>query len=481
MNDAARRQEFQELADAWIDGRATEEQTRRLEQLATSSPELMRQLVDMSLLNASLSYVADSSSTALNMMSNNEQATGQGRFRHLRFTQNYLVAIAVTMLMCMTVFFLLWKALSERQNFASLESIAGTRWISASIPTNSGSKIGSGHLKLAAGLVTMRFDVGAVIELEGPADLEIINRKRCRLNSGKLLATVRNHFRGFVIETPNAILTDQGTSFCVSVQPDGESNMQVLEGRVDVEDRTTGVEKTVLGQRGVRMTRGTISDSFDVEQGTSERAPMHPSEANVIYLPTSVGKGADYWVQRNESRPGSESQYGMPILLVKWSKEECRIYDRKAYLRFDLSGIPSDQLSNASLTLNAIPSGLGFASMTIDSKMAIYGVHDDLLDSAQTDSVWGNAPASSESGGSVDLNSAQLLGKFIIPQGVQEGTFSIQSDELLNYLKKDTNRIVTMILVCETQSVASMSLVFGFAGSNNSIHTPPTLRLEYQK
>ena len=99
----------------------------------------------------------------------------------------------------------------------------------------------------------------------------------------------------------------------------------------------------------------------------------------------------------------------------------------------------------------------------------------------QADSVWGNAPASSESGGSVDLNSAQLLGKFIIPQGVQDGTFSIQSDELLNYLKKDTNRIVTMILVCETQSVASMSLVFGFAGSNNSIHTPPTLRLEYQK
>ena len=79
------------------------------------------------------------------------------------------------------------------------------------------------------------------------------------------------------------------------------------------------------------------------------------------------------------------------------------------------------------------------------------------------------------------MSSAKLLGKFSVPQGVQEGTFSIQSDELVDYLKNDPNRIMTMVVVCETQSIAASSIVFGFAGSNNSKHSPPTLRLEYEK
>ena len=480
MIDAARKQEFQELADAWIDGRASEEQTRRMEKMASASPELMRQLVDLSLLHASLTNIADSSLTSQFARTQTEHAISQTRYLGWPSVSSVLL-LSLPAVLVVLASFLVLRSVSNSQLFASLESKAGTRWISASIPTNSGSKIGSGQLKLAAGLVTIRFDIGAVLELEGPADLEIINRMRCRLNSGKLLATVHSDIKGFVVETPNAILTDQGTSFCVSVQPDGESNMQVLEGRVDVEDRTTGVGKKVLGKSGVRMTRGSISDSFDVEQRTSERSSATPSETNVIYLPTSVGMGTDYWVQRNDLKPGSESQYDMPILLVKWSKEDYRNYDRKAYLRFDLSGITSEDLSSASFTLNAIPTGLGFASMTIDSKMALYGVTDDAFDFAATESTWSNAPASTDSGGAVDLKSAELLGTFVIPQGVQDGTFSIETNELRDYLKNDRNRIVTMVLVCETQSIASSSIVFGFAGRNNRVYSPPTLRLEYRK
>jgi len=95
--------------------------------------------------------------------------------------------------------------------------------------------------------------------------------------------------------------------------------------------------------------------------------------------------------------------------------------------------------------------------------------------------VWNDASASTKSGGTVNLSSAQLLGKFVIPQGVQEGTFSVQSPELVSYLMNDQNQIATMIVVCETQSVASASMVFGFAARNNSQHSPPNLRLEYDE
>ena len=475
MKDVANMREFQELADAWMDGRASQAQARRLEQLASSSPELMRRFVDLSVLNAALVRVAETSSTLP------KPQNERGRLDYWLSFNNLAIACAAVLLIALTASAIHWNFRSEKTTFASLDAISGTRWISASVPTDAGSQIGSGRLKLAAGLVTIRFDVGAVLELEGPADLEIIAPMRCRLNSGKLLTTVHTDFKGFVVETPNAILIDQGTSFCVSVQQDGESEMHVLEGRVDVEDRTTGVERTVLGKSGVRLSRGMIVESHDVEQGTSIVPKIQSNEARVVHLTTSMGSGADYWVQRADLKPGSGKASSLGMLLVKWSTPDVRIYDRKAYLRFDLSSVESNAISNASLHLNATPSGLGFASLTIDSSFAVYGITEDAMDSLPLDSTWNSAPASTQSGGSVDVRTARLLGRFVMPQGVQEGAFSVQSPELVEYLTKDQNQIATMVIVCETQSVKAASLVFGFAASDNSTLSPPTLRLELSK
>ena len=481
MSEKSQLQEFQELANSWIDGRATEAQTLLLEQMASSSPEMMRHFVELSLLNASLAYIGDLSPASPRPLTIDGPANGENRFQGWFWPVNTASALAALFLVAMFVFAIMWRTAPATKTFARLDTKAGARWVSASVPTDTGSQIGCGRLKLAAGLVSIQFEIGALLELEGPADFEILNPTRCRLNSGKLLATVHSNFKGFVVETPNAILTDQGTSFCVSVQTDGESKMQVLDGRVDVADRRTGVEKKVFGNSSVRLTLGGISDSFDVEQGSTEKPSLSSTEKTVVYLSTLLGRGTDFWVQRDDLKPGSEVPKSAPILLVKWSMNEYRRYDRKAYLRFDLTGVSRNNLSTAALTLNAVPSGLGFASMTIDSTFAIYGVTEDNLDVAPSGSVWNDAPASTQSGGTVNLSYAQLLGKFVIPQGVQEGTFSIQSPELVSYLTNDRNRIATMIVVCETQSVASASIVFGFAASKNSQHSPPNLRLEYDK
>jgi hypothetical protein len=478
MNNESNKREFQELADAWIDGRATEEQGRRLEQMASESPEFMRHFVHLSMLNASLIRVAEASPISATRRENASRRLG---FNNWFSSAQLALAIAAVVLIALTVSGLYWRSTVEKETFASLDSIAGTRWVSASVPTDTGSQIGRGRMKLSAGLVTIRFDVGAVLELEGPADLEIINPTRCRLNSGKLLTTVHTDYKGFVVETPNAILTDQGTVFCVSVQQDGESEMHVLEGRVDVEDRTTGKEKTVLGKNGVRLSPGKITESHDIEQGSAPKSATPSDENRSVYLTTSMGRGADFWVQRDGLRPGSESASALPLLLVKWSMPDFKNFDRKSYLRFDLSSISPHTISNASLHLNAAPSGLGFASLTIDSSFAVYGITDDLSDSLPTDATWDEAPASTSSGGSVDTRAAQLLGRFVIPQGVQEGPFSVQSTELVDYLSRDQNQIATLVLVCETRSVKASSLVFGFAASNNASLSPPTLRLELTK
>ena len=482
MSDNASKQEFLELADAWIDGRATNQQGQRLEQLASSSPELMRLFADLSLLHASLMRVVDNSLPAAlsygKLETNNAQLepVHLGSRRWLLFGKLLLATAAIALLAFFVSSFI--KSPLSEKTFASLSAINGTRWISASVPTSVGSRIGSGSLKLDAGLVTVQFDVGAVVELEGPAEFELISPVRCRLISGKLLATVRTDFKGFVVETPNAILTDQGTSFCVSVGQDGESRMQVLEGRVDVEDRTTGQAKVVLRNNGVRLSPGSIADSKDIEQGYALSQPVPVSDNRLAFISTATGKGTEYWIQRDNLKPGSATAESQPILLVKWADEKYFNYDRKAYLKFDLSKVQDEDIKSASLHLNATPSGLGFASLAIDSSFAVYGVTDDALDDQSSNPTWEDAPANAESGGSVDTSATRLLGRFLIPQGVQQGTFSIQSDELKDFLAKDENRIVTLIVVCETRSVAGSSIVFGFAGANNNSLSPPTLRLE---
>ena len=483
MSNESTKQEFQELADAWIDGCATREQGARLEQLATSSPELMRLFADLSLLHASLMRTTDESLPAAlsqGKLETNNAHREPGLLGSRSWLQmgKILLATAAIALLAFFLSIFIKDPLNEKKTFASLNAINGTRWVSASVPTSDGSRIGSGSLKLDAGLVTIAFDVGAVLELEGPAEFELISSARCRLISGKLLATVRTDFKGFVVETPNAVLTDQGTSFCVSVGQDGESKMQVLEGRVDVEDRTTGQAKIVLRNNGVRLSPGSIADSKDIEQGSVLSQPVPLSNNRLAFISTATGNGTEYWTQRDNLKPGSASAASQPILLVKWADEKNFNYDRKAYLRFDISNVQNDSIKNASLHLNATPSGLGFAALAIDSSFAVYGLMHDALDDQPSNPTWEDAPASVESGGSVDTSVTRLLGRFMIPQGVQQGRFSVQSDELRDFLAKDRNRIVTLVVVCETRSVAGSSIVFGFAGANNSSLSPPTLRLE---
>ena len=170
-------------------------------------------------LNAEIAAETDGAGTGLD--------AGRDRNRVWLQVGRIVLATAAVTLIAMFISSIFRSPASDTKTYASLHAINGTRWVSASVPTSLGSRIGSGSLKLAAGLVTVQFDVGAVVELEGPADFELISPVRCRLISGKLLATVRTDFKGFVVETPNAILTDQGTSFCVSVGQDGESKMQV--------------------------------------------------------------------------------------------------------------------------------------------------------------------------------------------------------------------------------------------------------------
>ncbi len=103
-----------------------------------------------------------------------------------------------------------------------------------------GARLGQGRLRLAEGLARIVFDNGAEVTIQAPADLEIRSTRLCILHGGRLVAKVPPPATGFLVETPTAVLKDLGTEFGVNVSTGGISDVEVFDGRVDVQHRRVG-------------------------------------------------------------------------------------------------------------------------------------------------------------------------------------------------------------------------------------------------
>lgn len=97
-----------------------------------------------------------------------------------------------------------------------------------------GDSFGSGAFFLEMGLARLDFRNGATLTLQGPAEFEILSSDRTVLNSGILTASIPESAEGFEVLTPAMDVVDLGTAFGISVGIDGETDVCVFEGEVEV-------------------------------------------------------------------------------------------------------------------------------------------------------------------------------------------------------------------------------------------------------
>ena len=74
------------------------------------------------------------------------------------------------------------------QEVAVLTRVVDPEWGPTELPTEVGSALPTGRLRLKSGLIQLEFYGGAVVVLEGPADFEIIAADRAFCRQGKLRA-----------------------------------------------------------------------------------------------------------------------------------------------------------------------------------------------------------------------------------------------------------------------------------------------------
>lgn len=98
-----------------------------------------------------------------------------------------------------------------------------------------GARLKQGErFQLFGGTVRLRFLAGVEMDVTSPASMEFVSPLKVVLLSGRLVATVEEQARGFTVVTPRADVIDLGTKFGVNVNQEGDSDVVVFSGAVDV-------------------------------------------------------------------------------------------------------------------------------------------------------------------------------------------------------------------------------------------------------
>jgi len=366
---------------------------------------------------------------------------------------------------------------------ATLAQTRGCRWESSALPTLEGARLTAGQLSLTDGLATLRFDSGAVVTLEAPAVLEIVNKDLCILHRGMLTAHVPKEAVGFTVETANAKVIDHGTEFGLSAGANGQALVQVFEGEVEVRHRQSGENLRLTTGENVMMDTKAVTgrNTGMAEADRTSRPNVEANQsANAVTLTTASSNGRTAYIYS----PGTTNHHSDSLMLVK--NTDSATFRRKAYFSFDVSSLKGQKVANASLALAFEPTGYGFASRLPACVFTVYGLKDGPADEwSEQELKWDNAPANLPGGNEIDTGKAVMVGTFTIEPEEASGLRVISNPALAAFLNDDSNGQVTLIVVRETSEKVvkgqASGLVHGFAGNYHPTAPPPTLRLNLQE
>ncbi len=474
--------QYELLRDLVLDGRATQEEVDQLEQLVLQSSELRRDYAEHAHLNAALASHAAQPPAVMppdiaSAGSDDAQALVTPRSANRHWVGNLITLAAC---IAMTVVGTWYWIVAQTPDYAYILSTENCRWEQSTLPTSPNQPLGAGRLKLSDGIATLRFPL-VNVTLEGPVDFEVIDDRHCRVHSGRVFANVEKGGDGFVIETPTATLTDRGTMFGVNVLDSGDSDLRVVHGEVDVAPVTQDKVVTVKKNENLRITLSGVGPIESAgESSFADTISQRPDTSfRSIQISTAIGAGDDAYISRKELPAKSCSDVA---LLVKRPPADApeswgRKWQRKAFLKFDLSLLGGEEIQDATLQLYGVATGMGFASLMPDATFVVYGLTDEGQDDWTQSSIqWATSPAQDRDELDVDRSKVQLLGKFQCLQSQPTGRFEISGAALAEFLRSDTNGIATLIIIGQTVGEGE-AYVHGFASRRHPELPAPTLRL----
>lgn len=133
---------------------------------------------------------------------------------------------------------------------------------------------------LASGFVELEFDRGARVVIEGPCQFEIIDDNTMWIDHGTLVANVPEQAKLFSVKTPSADVIDYGTEFCVDVHADGDTEVAVFNGLVELHECATDSSQVT---HQIALTAGQMS-RIDSELGLDSNIKVFHPESKRTYV-----------------------------------------------------------------------------------------------------------------------------------------------------------------------------------------------------
>ncbi len=287
MDDAL----FQPLCQAHIEGLATAEAQAQLAALLDSSEVARRAYVEQMRIHALLSWQHGRGSTL---------GTDAGRERKIVAFPRWpwMAAAAAVLLLC-------GLAVSWQREKAS----AGVSFdvvAAADTPFRVGDRVTRHVLEMERGRMSFRLTSGALVEVAGPAEVELISPMHLRVWRGTLTADISNGTKGFVVETAEARVVDLGTRFSVAAGAPAGTDVVVFEGKVEVYDPTV---RSGASADKITLTEGEAIRVDPKRQ--SKRLPMVPLGADAQTLQGAEQSDIVSAVSDNVSEKGFSRYYGL--------------------------------------------------------------------------------------------------------------------------------------------------------------------------
>lgn len=140
------------------------------------------------------------------------------------------------------------------------------------------------RLLLASGLAEIHFGKGAKLILEGPADLEIRGREKAWLHHGRASVEISSdRVKGFMLESIRGWVVDLGTAFGMFVNPLGEVEVQVFEGKVKA---VPAAEKQAIILRK--------DETLLMREGGHQKSGAAPEQSFVTALPPQAAEPSKF-------------------------------------------------------------------------------------------------------------------------------------------------------------------------------------------
>lgn len=153
-----------------------------------------------------------------------------------------------------------------REEVATITESMDAEWAENNTSALNGDRLfnNSGSLYLLKGLVEIEFDYGAMVIIEGPAEIKLNSPEDMALSYGRLYSYVPENAIGFTVETPYSRIVDLGTEFGVKVDVDGSTDVHMFKGKASLipgqKGQTSKSQIISVGQSRRIDTSGRLTD-----------------------------------------------------------------------------------------------------------------------------------------------------------------------------------------------------------------------------